>query len=68
FSARMARNTQLLLQEETAMMKVIDPWGGSYYVEKLTEEITQSAWAMIEEIEAPGGMAKAIFILLPKMK
>lgn len=68
FSARIARNTQLFLQEETAMTKVIDPWGGSYYVEKLTEEITQSAWALIEEIEALGGMAKAIETGLPKMK
>ncbi len=68
FSARIARNTQLFLQEETAMTKVIDPWGGSYYVEKLTEEITKSAWTLIEEIEALGGMAKAIETGLPKMK
>lgn len=68
FSARIARNTQLFLQEETAMTKVIDPWGGSYYVEKLTEEITKSAWALIEEIEELGGMAKAIETGLPKMK
>ncbi len=68
FSARIARNTQLFLQEETAMTKVIDPWGGSYYVEKLTEEITKSAWALIEEIESLGGMAKAIETGLPKMK
>lgn len=68
FSARIARNTQLFLQEETAMTKVIDPWGGSYYVEKLTEEITKSAWMLIEEIEALGGMAKAIETGLPKMK
>ncbi|MFS0815567.1 MULTISPECIES: methylmalonyl-CoA mutase [Lysinibacillus] len=68
FSARIARNTQLFLQEETAMTKVIDPWGGSYYVEKLTDEITKSAWALIEEIEALGGMAKAIETGLPKMK
>ncbi|WP_312124225.1 methylmalonyl-CoA mutase [Lysinibacillus boronitolerans] len=68
FSARIARNTQLFLQEETAMTKVIDPWGGSYYVEKLTEEITKSAWVLIEEIEALGGMAKAIETGLPKMK
>lgn len=60
FSARIARNTQLFLQEETGMTKVIDPWGGSYYVEKLTEELTEKAWALIEEIEALGGMAKAI--------
>lgn len=68
FSARIARNTQLFLQEETGMTKVIDPWGGSYYVEKLTEEITKSAWALIEEIEELGGMAKAIETGLPKMK
>ncbi|MGN4124650.1 methylmalonyl-CoA mutase [Lysinibacillus sphaericus] len=68
FSARIARNTQLFLQEETAMTKIIDPWGGSYYVEKLTDEITQSAWALIEEIEELGGMAKAIETGLPKMK
>lgn len=68
FSARIARNTQLFLQEETAMTKVIDPWGGSYYVEKLTDEITKSAWALIEEIEELGGMAKAIETGLPKMK
>ena len=66
FSARIARNTQLFLQEETAMTKVIDPWGGSYYVEKLTDEITKSAWALIEEIEELGGMAKAIETGLPK--
>lgn len=68
FSARIARNTQLFLQEETGMTKVIDPWGGSYYVEKLTDEITKSAWALIEEIEELGGMAKAIETGLPKMK
>ncbi|GGG18301.1 methylmalonyl-CoA mutase [Lysinibacillus alkalisoli] len=68
FSARIARNTQLFLQEETGMTKVIDPWGGSYYVEKLTEEITNSAWELIEEIEDLGGMAKAIDTGLPKMK
>jgi methylmalonyl-CoA mutase len=68
FSARIARNTQLFLQEETGMTKVIDPWGGSYYVEKLTEELTEKAWALIEEIEELGGMAKAIDTGLPKMK
>ena len=68
FSARIARNTQLFLQEETGMTKVIDPWGGSYYVEKLTEELTEKAWALIEEIEELGGMAKAIETGLPKMK
>lgn len=68
FSARIARNTQLFLQEETGMTKVIDPWGGSYYVEKLTEELQKKAWALIEEIEELGGMAKAIDTGLPKMK
>ena len=68
FSARIARNTQLFLQEETGMTKVIDPWGGSYYVEKLTEELQEKAWALIEEIEELGGMAKAIDTGLPKMK
>ena len=68
FSARIARNTQLFLQEETGMTNVIDPWGGSYYVEKLTEELTEKAWALIEEVEELGGMAKAIETGLPKMK
>ena len=68
FSARIARNTQLFLQEETMMTKVIDPWGGSYYVEKLTDELMDKAWELIEEIEELGGMAKAIETGLPKMK
>ncbi len=68
FSARIARNTQLFLQEETQMTKVADPWGGSYYVEKLTEELMEKAWHLIEEIEELGGMAKAIETGLPKMK
>ena len=68
FSARIARNTQLFLQEETMMTKVIDPWGGSYYVEKLTDELMEKAWDLIEEIEDLGGMAKAIETGLPKMK
>ena len=68
FSARIARNTQLFLQEETMMTKVIDPWGGSYAVEKLTDELIQKAWNLIEEIEELGGMAKAIETGLPKMK
>ena len=68
FSARIARNTQLFLQEETGMTKVIDPWGGAYYVEKLTAELTEKAWELIEEIEQLGGMAKAIETGLPKMK
>ena len=68
FSARIARNTQLFLQEETMMTNVADPWGGSYYVEKLTQEIMEKAWALIEEIEELGGMAKAIETGLPKLK
>ena len=68
FSARIARNTQLFLQEETQMTNVIDPWGGSYYVEKLTDELMKKAWDLIEEIEELGGMAKAIETGLPKMK
>ncbi|KAA0965986.1 methylmalonyl-CoA mutase [Sporosarcina sp. ANT_H38] len=68
FSARIARNTQLFLQEETMMTKVIDPWGGSYYVEKLTDELMDKAWELIGEIEELGGMAKAIETGLPKMK
>ncbi|WP_088006393.1 methylmalonyl-CoA mutase [Indiicoccus explosivorum] len=68
FSARIARNTQLFLQEETGMTEVIDPWGGSYYVETLTEELTEKAWKLIEEVENLGGMAKAIETGLPKMR
>ncbi|MCM3757055.1 methylmalonyl-CoA mutase [Sporosarcina aquimarina] len=68
FSARIARNTQLFLQEETMMTKTIDPWGGSYYVESLTNELVEKAWELIEEIEELGGMAKAIETGLPKMK
>jgi methylmalonyl-CoA mutase len=68
FSARIARNTQLFLQEETLMTKIADPWGGSYYVEKLTDELMEKAWELIEEIEELGGMAKAIETGLPKMK
>ncbi|QYF85514.1 methylmalonyl-CoA mutase [Brevibacterium sp. PAMC21349] len=68
FSARIARNTQLYLQEETGITKVIDPWAGSYYVESLTSELIERAWAHIEEIEGLGGMAKAIETGLPKMR
>lgn len=68
FSARIARNTQLFLQEETAMTKVIDPWGGSYYVETLTNELMEKAWELIDEVEELGGMAKAIETGLPKMR
>jgi len=68
FSARIARNTQLYLQEETGICKVVDPWGGSYYVETLTSELVQKAWAHIKEVESLGGMAKAIETGLPKMR
>ena len=68
FSARIARNTQLFLQEETGITKVIDPWAGSFYVEKLTDELVEKAWIHIEEIEKLGGMAKAIETGLPKMR
>ena len=68
FSARIARNTQIFLQEETGITKVIDPWGGSYYVEKLTHEIAHKAWEHICEIEELGGMAKAIESGIPKMR
>lgn len=68
FSARIARNTQLFLQNETGMTKTIDPWGGSYYVEKLTDELTTAAWELIDEVESLEGMAKAIETGLPKMK
>ncbi|WP_142130299.1 methylmalonyl-CoA mutase [Bacillus sp. SLBN-3] len=68
FSARIARNTQLYLQEETGITKVIDPWAGSYYVESLTRELMERAWEHIKEIEDLGGMTKAIETGLPKMK
>ncbi|HEX2901190.1 MAG TPA: methylmalonyl-CoA mutase, partial [Bacteroidia bacterium] len=68
FSARIARNTQIYIQEETGITQVVDPWGGSYYVERLTHEIMHKAWALIEEVEAMGGMAKAIESGLPKMR
>ena len=68
FSARIARNTQLYLQDETAICKVLDPWGGSYYVEALTHELVKRAWGHIQEVESLGGMAKAIETGLPKMR
>ena len=67
-AAKIARNTQLFIQHETAITKSIDPWGGSYYVEKLTDEIATKAWKLIEEVEQLGGMTKAIETGLPKMK
>ena len=68
FSARIARNTQIYLQEETNICRVVDPWAGSYYVETLTHEIAHKAWAHIQEIESLGGMAKAIESGIPKMR
>ncbi len=68
FSARIARNTQLFLQEETGITHVVDPWAGSYYVERLTHELMHAAWKLIEEIEGLGGMVKAIETGLPKMR
>ncbi|WP_162052888.1 methylmalonyl-CoA mutase [Pontibacter pamirensis] len=68
FSARIARNTQIYLQQETNINKVVDPWGGSYYVEALTHEIAHKAWTLIQEVEELGGMAKAIETGLPKMR
>jgi methylmalonyl-CoA mutase len=68
FSARIARNTQLFLQEETGITRVIDPWAGSYYVEALTHDLMERAWAHIQEVEALGGMARAIETGLPKLR
>lgn len=68
FSARIARNTQIYIQEETNICKQVDPWAGSYYVESLTHEIAHKAWKLIEEIESLGGMAKAIESGIPKMR
>jgi len=68
FSARIARNTQIHLQQETGITKVIDPCGGSYYVERLTHELMHRAWALIEEVEQLGGMTKAIEVGIPKMR
>ncbi|APT23479.1 methylmalonyl-CoA mutase [Flavobacterium columnare] len=68
FSARIARNTQIYLQEETKICKTVDPWAGSYYVESLTAEIAEKAWALIEEVEALGGMTKAIEAGIPKLR
>jgi methylmalonyl-CoA mutase len=68
FSARIARNTQIYLQEETKITKTVDPWAGSYYVESLTSEISQKAWRLIEEVESLGGMTKAIEAGIPKIR
>ncbi len=68
FSARIARNTQIYLQEETHITKTVDPWAGSYYVENLTNDIAEKAWKLIEEVEELGGMTKAIEAGIPKMR
>ena len=68
FSARIARNTQIYLQQETGIARVVDPWAGSYYVERLTHELMHSAWALIEEVEQLGGMTRAIEAGVPKMR
>lgn len=68
FSARIARNTQILLQQESGTTRIIDPWGGSYYVERLTAELAKKAWDHIQEVEALGGMAKAIEAGIPKLR
>lgn len=68
FSARIARNTQIYLQEETGICRSVDPWAGSYYVEMLTDELARKAWALIEEVEQLGGMSKAVETGIPKMR
>jgi methylmalonyl-CoA mutase len=68
FSARIARNTQIYLQQETNICNVVDPWGGSIYIETLTKELAEKAWRLIEEVESLGGMAKAIETGIPKMR
>ena len=68
FSARIARNTQIYIQEETGVTRVVDPWAGSYYVESLTHELMHRAWALIEEVESLGGMTRAIEAGLPKLR
>ncbi|HVZ55008.1 MAG TPA: methylmalonyl-CoA mutase, partial [Pseudolabrys sp.] len=68
FSARIARNTQIVLQQESGTTRIVDPWGGSYYVERLTYELAKKAWGHIEEVESLGGMAKAIEAGIPKLR
>src|SRR3712207_2955920 len=68
FSARIARNTQLFLQQESGTTRIIDPWGGSFYVERLTHDLAARAWEHIREVEALGGMAKAIEAGIPKLR
>src|SRR5690606_25989512 len=68
FSARIARNTQIFLQQETEITRTVDPWAGSYYVENLTNDIANRAWELIQEVEELGGMTKAIEAGIPKMR
>src|SRR6202034_1262374 len=68
FSARIARNTQIVLQRESGTSRIIDPWGGSFYVERLTHDLAKAAWGHIREVEQMGGMAKAIEASLPKLR
>jgi methylmalonyl-CoA mutase len=68
FSARIARNTQIVLQQEAGSLRIVDPWGGSYYIERLTYELAKKAWGHIEEVEGLGGMAKAIEAGIPKLR
>src|SRR6202162_3893715 len=68
FSARIARNTQIVLQQESGTTRIADPWGGSFYVERLTQELAQKAWGHIQEVEELGGMAKAIEAGIPKLR
>src|SRR3712207_6659401 len=68
FSARIARNTQIMLQQESGTTRIIDPWGGSFYVERLTAELAKKAWGHIQEVEQLGGMAKAIEAGIPKLR
>src|SRR6185437_11455253 len=68
FSARIARNTQIVLQQEAGATRIVDPWGGSYYVERLTYELARKAWGHIQEVEELGGMAKAIEAGIPKLR
>ena len=68
FSARIARNTQIVLQQESGTTRIVDPWGGSFYVERLTDELAKKAWGHIQEVEELGGMAKAIEAGIPKLR
>src|SRR6185437_12529244 len=68
FSAKIARNTQLVIAEESGVTHVVDPLGGSYYVESLTHAVAEAAWALIQEVEALGGMTKAVESGMPKLR